>query len=195
MVICFATLWITLLITITILRIDDNSYFKTFNGRAIILKLKEIKENLFHFEAVITKKLNIENSANESYSFPSIYSSQESTTHRKVKYVFGIPTVQRSVENYVFNTLKNLIENLSDSERNKTLLVLLNAETDSENANNITTTVHTSFGEHIENGLLEVIPPPVSYYPEFSNKTNLGDPIERVRWRTKQNLDYAFLMN
>ncbi|RWS18963.1 Alpha-1:3-mannosyl-glycoprotein 4-beta-N-acetylglucosaminyltransferase B-like protein [Leptotrombidium deliense] len=51
------------------------------------------------------------------------------------------------------------------------------------------------FREYIKSGLLELISPPVSYYPEYSNKTTLGDPLYRVRWRTKQNLDYAYLMN
>lgn len=42
---------------------------------------------------------------------------------------------------------------------------------------------------------MDVISPPASYYPDLDNlRQTLGDPIERVRWRTKQNLDFAFLM-
>ena len=51
------------------------------------------------------------------------------------------------------------------------------------------------FSEQVESGLIEVISPPASYYPDMDNlKESLGDPPERVRWRTKQNLDFAFLM-
>lgn len=51
------------------------------------------------------------------------------------------------------------------------------------------------FSEQVESGLIEVISPPASYYPDMENlRETLGDPPERVRWRTKQNLDFAFLM-
>lgn len=42
---------------------------------------------------------------------------------------------------------------------------------------------------------MEVISPPASFYPDLNGlRVTLNDPMERVRWRTKQNLDYAFLM-
>lgn len=41
------------------------------------------------------------------------------------------------------------------------------------------------FPEHLESGLLEVISPPESFYPDMNNlRQTLGDPIERVRWVT-----------
>ncbi|XP_054573088.1 alpha-1,3-mannosyl-glycoprotein 4-beta-N-acetylglucosaminyltransferase B isoform X3 [Eptesicus fuscus] len=47
----------------------------------------------------------------------------------------------------------------------------------------------------IHSGLLEVIAPSPHFYPDFSRlRESFGDPKERVRWRTKQNLDYCFLM-
>lgn len=50
-----------------------------------------------------------------------------------------------------------------------------------------------------ESGLLEVIVPPSEFYPDFSNMTLLvdeifHDPPSRVKWRTKQNYDYSYLM-
>ena len=47
----------------------------------------------------------------------------------------------------------------------------------------------------MESGLLEIIAPPASFYPKLDElRVTLNDPLERVKWRTKQNLDYAFLM-
>lgn len=47
----------------------------------------------------------------------------------------------------------------------------------------------------MESGLIDVIAPHPSYYPDLNNlRKTLGDPPERVRWRSKQNLDFAFLM-
>lgn len=52
-----------------------------------------------------------------------------------------------------------------------------------------------SFSDVLASGLVEVISPPASYYPDLDRvPRTLGDAPARVRWRTKQNLDLAFLM-
>ena len=52
------------------------------------------------------------------------------------------------------------------------------------------------FPNEIKAGLLEVIAPNPNYYPDLTNLTqNFGDSQERVKWRSKQNLDFALLMN
>ena len=51
------------------------------------------------------------------------------------------------------------------------------------------------FGDALQSGLLEIVSPPASFYPDLNElRVTLNDPVERVKWRTKQNLDYAFLM-
>lgn len=51
------------------------------------------------------------------------------------------------------------------------------------------------FDVEIESGLIDIISPPASYYPDFDKLTpTLSDSIERVKWRSKQSLDFAFLM-
>lgn len=82
--------------------------------------------------------------------------------------------------------------------------------------------IEEQFKDHIESGLLEIVSPPASYYPDFnatvkvsnrcttskltrmndraineqlcSLKATLGDSLIRTIWRTKQNLDFAYLM-
>ncbi len=47
----------------------------------------------------------------------------------------------------------------------------------------------------MESGLIDIISPPISFYPDFEKlPPTLSDPVERVRWRSKQSLDFAFLM-
>ncbi|XP_016140655.1 alpha-1,3-mannosyl-glycoprotein 4-beta-N-acetylglucosaminyltransferase B-like [Sinocyclocheilus grahami] len=61
--------------------------------------------------------------------------------------------------------------------------------------NAVVQTVQTNLPDAVRSGVIEVISPSPHYYPDFSNlKETFGDPKERVRWRTKQNLDYSFLM-
>uniref|UniRef100_A0A8C3CID7 Alpha-1,3-mannosyl-glycoprotein 4-beta-N-acetylglucosaminyltransferase A n=1 Tax=Cairina moschata TaxID=8855 RepID=A0A8C3CID7_CAIMO len=67
--------------------------------------------------------------------------------------------------------------------------------TDLDYVNNVVASLEKEFSTEINSGLVEVIAPPASYYPDLSNlKETFGDSKERVRWRTKQNLDYCFLM-
>jgi len=42
---------------------------------------------------------------------------------------------------------------------------------------------------------VDIIAPTPEFYPDFSKlRLTLGDSKNRVSWRSKQNLDYAFLM-
>jgi alpha-1,3-mannosylglycoprotein beta-1,4-N-acetylglucosaminyltransferase A/B len=54
------------------------------------------------------------------------------------------------------------------------------------------------YKKEIKTGLMDIIIPPESYYPNYLEK-NLTDPIfndskERIMWRQNQNLDICFLM-
>ena len=46
-----------------------------------------------------------------------------------------------------------------------------------------------------DSGLIEIISPPGEFYPDMASlKQTLGDDMERVTWRSKQALDFSFLM-
>ncbi|XP_060269930.1 alpha-1,3-mannosyl-glycoprotein 4-beta-N-acetylglucosaminyltransferase A isoform X2 [Ovis aries] len=67
--------------------------------------------------------------------------------------------------------------------------------TDTDYVNGVVANLEKEFSKEISSGLVEIISPPESYYPDLTNlKETFGDSKERVRWRTKQNLDYCFLM-
>lgn len=84
---------------------------------------------------------------------------------------------------------------MDDEEANDTLIVVFIGETDLDYVTEIAKQIQTRFPEYIENGLIEVISPPASYYPDWNKlRITLNDPVERVKWRSKQNLDFAFLM-
>ncbi|XP_066488563.1 alpha-1,3-mannosyl-glycoprotein 4-beta-N-acetylglucosaminyltransferase-like protein MGAT4D [Tiliqua scincoides] len=112
-----------------------------------------------------------------------------------VSLVIGIPTVRREKENYLMNTLNSLFYDVSEEQKENLVVVIFVAEVDSEYVNGIAERIRTSFTNEIVSGTLEVISPPSSYYPELSNlKETLGDSADRVKWRSKQILDYTFLM-
>ncbi|XP_008583205.1 PREDICTED: alpha-1,3-mannosyl-glycoprotein 4-beta-N-acetylglucosaminyltransferase B [Galeopterus variegatus] len=112
-----------------------------------------------------------------------------------VSVVMGIPSVRREVHSYLTDTLHSLISELSPQEKEDSVIVVLIAETDPQYTSAVTENIKALFPTEIHSGLLEVISPSPNFYPDFSRlRESFGDPKERVRWRTKQNLDYCFLM-
>uniref|UniRef100_A0A8C5T0Y0 MGAT4 family member D n=1 Tax=Malurus cyaneus samueli TaxID=2593467 RepID=A0A8C5T0Y0_9PASS len=101
----------------------------------------------------------------------------------------GIPTVKREKQNYLIDTLHSLLFELSEEQKRDCLIIIFIAEVSLHGK------VQNNLQKVIQSGVLEVISPPASYYPDLSNlKKTFGDSEDRVRWRTKQNLDYSFLM-
>ncbi|XP_048459745.1 alpha-1,3-mannosyl-glycoprotein 4-beta-N-acetylglucosaminyltransferase B-like isoform X2 [Rhincodon typus] len=109
--------------------------------------------------------------------------------------VMGVPTVKRKSQNYLLGTLNSLIYELSPEERKKCVIVVFIAEVEEGYVNKLVEHLQNTYSYEIQSGLLEIISPSANFYPDLSNlKETFGDTQQRVRWRTKQNLDYSFLM-
>lgn len=112
-----------------------------------------------------------------------------------VNIVLGIPTVRREKQSYLIGTLNNLIENMNEEEQNETLIVVFIGETDIDTVHLTARQIESTFEPYVENGLIDIVAPSPSYYPDFNKlRITLNDPLERVKWRSKQNLDFAYLM-
>ncbi|XP_078683412.1 alpha-1,3-mannosyl-glycoprotein 4-beta-N-acetylglucosaminyltransferase B-like isoform X2 [Branchiostoma floridae x Branchiostoma belcheri] len=112
-----------------------------------------------------------------------------------VSFVLGIPTIKREKESYLMQSLASILDGLSDEEKDDCVIVLFIGETEQDYVHRIAEMVKESYKAPIESGLLEIISPPAGFYPDLDSlKETFGDPKERVKWRTKQNLDFSFLM-
>ncbi|XP_061690103.1 alpha-1,3-mannosyl-glycoprotein 4-beta-N-acetylglucosaminyltransferase B isoform X9 [Syngnathoides biaculeatus] len=112
-----------------------------------------------------------------------------------VSIVMGVPSVRREVRSYLTDTLGSLVSQLSAAEKDDCVIVVLVAEADRQYALSVADNLKLLFPSEIRSGLLEVVSPSVHFYPDLSHlRESFGDPKERVRWRSKQNLDYCFLM-
>ncbi|KTG33347.1 hypothetical protein cypCar_00016391 [Cyprinus carpio] len=130
--------------------------------------------------------------AKETSLQPAVHIGQGRTG---VSIVLGVPSVKREVHSYLTDTLSSLMSELSPAEKEDCVIVVFIAETDQQYANSVADNLKRLFPGEIQSGLLEIISPSIHFYPDFSHlKESFGDPKERVRWRTKQNLDYCFLM-
>ncbi|KAK0420367.1 hypothetical protein QR680_014638 [Steinernema hermaphroditum] len=115
------------------------------------------------------------------------------------KIVVAIPSVYRAEVNYLRTTLDSLFENLSPEEALISKFIVMLAEIDSDSdqkIDHVAEELKKYFEPQVESGLLEFIVPPLDWYPpNLANTTpTFGDSPERMYWRTKQNLDYAYLM-
>ncbi|XP_055338024.1 alpha-1,3-mannosyl-glycoprotein 4-beta-N-acetylglucosaminyltransferase B-like [Paramacrobiotus metropolitanus] len=115
---------------------------------------------------------------------------------QRVSLVIGVPTVQRTTHNYVDETLESLLRNLNESEEADVVVILMVADiTNLAITDVFINELRETFALHIEKGTLEILAPSPSYYPDFDKlPPTLGDPPERMKWRTKQTLDFAYLM-
>ncbi|KAK7474533.1 hypothetical protein BaRGS_00034227 [Batillaria attramentaria] len=113
-----------------------------------------------------------------------------------VSIVIGIPTIKRDSVSYVAQTIDSLIKGMTPEEQNDCLIILFVAEPwNDEFSLFVVEQIQKGFPDAVASGLLEVIVPPPGFYPNLDNlRETFGDTPERVRWRTKQNLDYSFLM-
>ncbi|XP_035983691.1 alpha-1,3-mannosyl-glycoprotein 4-beta-N-acetylglucosaminyltransferase A [Fundulus heteroclitus] len=112
-----------------------------------------------------------------------------------VTMVLAIPTVKREKQSYLVSTLSSLLSGLTSSESQDLLIIVFVAETDLQYVDSVARTLSENFPKEVQSGLLEVVSPSQHYYPDFNAlKETFGDSKDRVKWRTKQNLDYSFLM-
>ena len=115
-----------------------------------------------------------------------------------VSMIIGIPTVKRQKESYLISTLHSIFENISKNNtvtENILIVVMISEFIDSDFIISTVEKLQNKFKNHIERGVLDIIVPSSKLYPNFSNiDLSFGDSVEQVKWRSKQNLDYAYLM-
>jgi alpha-1,3-mannosylglycoprotein beta-1,4-N-acetylglucosaminyltransferase C len=107
--------------------------------------------------------------------------------------MIGVPTVCRKNKNYLNPTISSLVNHMQGVTGIK--IVVCISDTHRTCRENIKLNLTRQFFPHIESGLIQVIETPQHYYEPLLNlKQTFNDSETRVRWRSKQNLDYSFLM-
>ncbi|XP_064617613.1 alpha-1,6-mannosyl-glycoprotein 4-beta-N-acetylglucosaminyltransferase-like [Liolophura sinensis] len=109
----------------------------------------------------------------------------------------GIPTVKRPKDaSYLKATIEDLLRNANEEEKRELTLVIFLADFDKAARDEIKADIINKFNSHIEDGLIQVIEAPRMFYPSLDNlpKTAYKHSPTKVRWISKQNYDYAFLM-
>ncbi|XP_006003515.1 alpha-1,3-mannosyl-glycoprotein 4-beta-N-acetylglucosaminyltransferase C [Latimeria chalumnae] len=115
---------------------------------------------------------------------------------RKKYLTIGLSSVKRKKGNYLLETLKSIFDQSSYEELKEIIVVVHLADFDLSWCENVIQDISRKFAHHVISGRLMVIHAPEEYYPMLDGlKRNYNDPEDRVKFRSKQNVDYAFLLN
>ncbi|NXX81879.1 MGT4C acetylglucosaminyltransferase, partial [Urocolius indicus] len=113
--------------------------------------------------------------------------------HKKFLAV-GLASVRRPRGFYLPATLQSLFTQSTAQELQELVVVVHLADSDPHWNAQVAASLTRRFAQHVLLGRLLLIHAPQEFYPTLEGlKRNYNDPEERVKFRSKQNVDYAFL--
>ena len=112
------------------------------------------------------------------------------------KVVYGIPTVARPQnKKYFIQTINSLFNDPVSIQQLNVLVIIFVADIDTDRCQEVVDIVMYDHYKSFRRGNIEVVCPNPTLYPSLNEvPTTLGDPEDRIKWRSKQNLDFGFLM-
>lgn len=106
----------------------------------------------------------------------------------------GIPSIKRERFNYIYKTIDSLLANSSPEDKETVTIVIMFNDDDADWNNERALNVSETYDEYIQSGHIQVITLPPQLYPDFNLiPRTYNDSVERLTWRSKQNIHYAFL--
>ncbi|XP_029975476.1 alpha-1,3-mannosyl-glycoprotein 4-beta-N-acetylglucosaminyltransferase C [Salarias fasciatus] len=119
------------------------------------------------------------------------------TPATRQKYLaIGLSSVKRKKGSYLASTLRSIFSQSSAEERASMVAVVLLADFDVRWRVETVKELKTEFQSELEEGQLIVVHVSEEWYPAVTGlKRNYNDPPDRVTFRSKQNLDYSFLIH
>lgn len=108
----------------------------------------------------------------------------------------GLSSVKRMKGSYLIPTLQSLFSQSSPEEHSSMVVIVLLADFDDGWRVTTVREIKTAFASELEQGHLVVLHVPQDWYPPLTGlKRNFNDAPDRVSFRSKQNLDYSFLIH
>lgn len=108
----------------------------------------------------------------------------------------GLSSVKRKKEGYLLTTLTSIFNQSSEEELSQMVVVVLLADFDLSWVQETLNSIKKQFSTNLIQGQLLVIHADQELYPPLTGlKRNFNDAPDRVTFRSKQNVDYAFLVD
>lgn len=107
----------------------------------------------------------------------------------------GIPSIKRKGHNYLTSTLDSLLYNVSEIKNFTMKIIVLLGDIKKSVRDKRFSELSSRYSKYLANGDMHVITVPSKVYPPLRGiSKTLGDSEERMFWRSKQTIDFAFLM-
>lgn len=171
------------------------SYLNVFSAGLTKPNEPTLNELTWQTERLVSKESWVEQRdylpLNVSYE---LLAGAPSTAQRYLS--IGLSSVKRKKGSYLVPTLQSLFSQSSPEERSSMVVVVLLADFDVSWRVSTTREIKTTFPVELEQGQLVILHVPQEVYPPLTDlKRNYNDAAERVSFRSKQNLDYSFLIH
>uniref|UniRef100_A0A8C5PXB5 Alpha-1,3-mannosyl-glycoprotein 4-beta-N-acetylglucosaminyltransferase C n=1 Tax=Leptobrachium leishanense TaxID=445787 RepID=A0A8C5PXB5_9ANUR len=142
-----------------------------------------------------TRPFDVREDSMEALNVPYIHYLGSPPTEKRFLAI-GISTVKRKKENYLLNTVHSIFNHSSKEELDQLVVVVYLANSQHTLNKETAEELNHSFQLDVKAGRLVVISSPTRAYPTLEGlKRNYNDSPDRVKFRSKQNIDYAFLVN
>ena len=95
---------------------------------------------------------------------------------------------------YVYETLDSLIKNTKDDEKSDITIVIYICDMNDTYNSKISQAIYNKYKDFCDTGFIHIIQGTSDIYPDLSKvKQTFNDPMPRIKWRAKQNIDFAYL--
>ena len=111
----------------------------------------------------------------------------------------GLASVSRSYDfgvTYLKLTLDSIINTTTEQHKKYVVVVVFLADRNLTYNSYVHNILHSTYHMHIMSGFIRIVEADPRIYPKMKNiKKNFGDTQQRVLWRAKQVLDFAFMFS
>ncbi|XP_063065203.1 alpha-1,3-mannosyl-glycoprotein 4-beta-N-acetylglucosaminyltransferase C isoform X2 [Engraulis encrasicolus] len=108
----------------------------------------------------------------------------------------GLSSVKRKREGYLMETLRSIFSQSTKQELSEMVVVVFLADFDKDWVYATAQEISASFNDHVTQGQLLVAHVSRDFYPPLTGlKRNFNDAPDRVTYRSKQNVDYSYLVH
>jgi alpha-1,3-mannosylglycoprotein beta-1,4-N-acetylglucosaminyltransferase C len=107
----------------------------------------------------------------------------------------GIPSIPRkNGQTYLLKTIEKFIENTRPGERNEVVLVIYLGSFDKAQTSATAEQIFNKYGDYVESGFIHIVEALEDFYPNLNvQKQNYKDARDRIKWRSKQVVDFAYI--
>ena len=179
---------------------EADSYASRATDKLSKIKVKQLEEEMTFATNTVDKILyeikNMDSTNDPPFASPQFNPPPQKYVSDNLNTLIGISTINRKKQNYLFGTVSNIMERISEEEKKSIKIIIMNGNVPASDHTDVKK-VRETFASEIEEGFI-VIKERSEPYPQLQDSSKLtlrwGDSKERVMWRSKQVLDVSSLM-